>query len=703
MNEMKNKIELEKQELDRLHEQMRAQERQIEAQKETIMDLQGTIELLESQNHSLNETVDTMTNAFFWKISEPARALLDRVKWVMRPHTEKHLIRKGLHSLRVNGVRVTWRICFGGKYSQVAKQKLFTDQELAEQRARIFPKKIKFSIVVPLYNTPKRFLCEMIESVLAQTYSDWELCMVDGSDTKHPDIELTCRKYADRDDRIRYQKLEKNLGISGNTNACLEMAEGDYIALFDHDDLLHPAALHEVMRTICEQDADFVYTDEATFKSPNVHKIISAHFKPDYAVDNLRANNYICHLSVFKRSLLEKAGGFREKYDGSQDHDLILRLTAEAKTIAHIPMVLYYWRSHSQSVAQNIGAKLYAVNAGKNAVRDSLEQAGYHAVIESSRAFPTIYRLKYSLTEEPLVSILIPTKNHLDVLKKCLNSIFHNTTYPNYEIILVDNGSDEEKVVSYYEELTLSHPEVKVCHLDIPFNYSRLNNFAAEQATGKYYILMNNDVKVITPEWVEEMLMYAQREDVGAVGCMLYYPDNKIQHAGIILGMGPDRAAGHAFLELPKDSIGYMGRLCYAQNMSAVTAACMMVKASLYSEVGGFDESFLVAFNDVDFCLKIRKTGHLIVWTPFAELYHDESKSRGHEDSPEKLERFQSEAEQFRQRWEKELAAGDPYYSPNLSLDRPDFFPEYVLFQHDARCQHVDQLTNLKPIENAQR
>lgn len=695
-------MEMEKKELNWLQEQIQTQERQIEAQKETIRELQGNIELLEAQNRALNETVDTITNAFFWKISEPARSMLDKLKWVTRPRTEKHLIRKGMHSLRVNGLRVTWRICFGGKYSQVAKQKLFTEQELAEQRAHHFSREIKFSIVVPLYNTPERFLREMIESVLIQTYTDWELCMADGSDAEHPEVGRICQEYTDRDKRIRYQKLVKNLGISGNTNAGLKMAEGDYIGLFDHDDLLHPAALHEVMRAICEQNADFVYTDEATFKSPEVHKIISAHFKPDYALDNLRANNYICHFSVFKHSLLEKTGGFREKYDGSQDHDLILRLTAEAKTIAHIPMVLYYWRSHSQSVAQNIGAKLYAVNAGKNAVRDSVEQAGYHVVVESSRAFPTIYRLKYTLTEEPLVSILIPTKNHLDILKKCLNSIFQKTTYPNYEIILVDNGSDKEEVFSYYEELSLSHPEVKVCHLDIPFNYSRLNNFAAEQAEGKYYILLNNDVEVITPEWVEEMLMYTQREDVGAVGCMLYYPDNKIQHAGIVLGMGPDRAAGHAFLEVPKDSIGYMGRLCYAQNMSAVTAACMMVKASLYSEVGGFDESFLVAFNDVDFCLKIRKTGHLIVWTPYAELYHDESKSRGYEDSPEKRIRFQSELKQFRQRWEKELEAGDPYYSPNLSLDRPDFFPEYVLFQHDARCQYVNRLTNLNPIEYAQ-
>lgn len=702
MNETENGMKMEEQRFDRLQEQIRTQERQIEAQKETIMDLQGTIELLESQNHSLNETVDTITNAFFWKASAPARAALDQVKWVMRPHTKKHLIRKGLHSLRVYGVRVTWRICFGGKYSQVAKQKLFTDRELAEQKAHHFPRKIKFSIVVPLYNTPKRFLCEMIDSVIAQTYSDWELCMADGSDAEHPDVELICRKYAAGDSRIRYQKLDKNLGISGNTNACLKMAEGDYIALFDHDDLLHPAALHEVMRAICEQDADFIYTDEATFKSPNVHKIISAHFKPDFAIDNLRANNYICHLSVFKRSLLEKAGGFREEYDGSQDHDLLLRLTSEAKTIAHIPMVLYYWRSHPQSVAQNIGAKLYAVNAGKNAVRDSVEQSGYHAAVESSRAFPTIYRLKYALTEEPLVSILIPTKNHLDTLKKCLDSIFQKTTYPNYEIILVDNGSDEKEVFSYYDELALSHPEVKVCHLDIPFNYSRLNNFAAEQAAGKYYILLNNDVEVITPEWVEEMLMYAQREDVGAVGCMLYYPNNKIQHAGIILGMGPDRAAGHAFLEVPKDEIGYMGRLCYAQDMSAVTAACMMVKASLYSAVGGFDESFLVAFNDVDFCLKIQRTGHLIVWTPYAELYHDESKSRGYEDSPEKQARFQTELKQFRQRWKKELEAGDPYYSPNLSLDRPDFFPEYVLFQHDARCHHIERPADCNHSEQAQ-
>ena len=293
----------------------------------------------------------------------------------------------------------------------------------------------------------------MIQSVLDQTYADWELCMADGSDAAHGDVQKICRAYARKDPRIRYQKLEKNLGISGNTNACLEMATGDYIAIFDHDDLLHPAALHDVMRAICEQDADFIYTDEATFKSPNIQEIITAHYKPDFAIDNLRANNYICHLSVFSKEVLHRAGNFRSEYDGSQDHDMILRLTSCALRVVHIPRILYYWRSHPQSVALDINAKEYAIEAGKKAVRDSIASCGMIAEIESSRAFPTIYRLSYEIKACPKVSIIIPNKNNVEVLRRCINSILSVTTYSNYEVIIVDNGSNDEILQKYYQKL----------------------------------------------------------------------------------------------------------------------------------------------------------------------------------------------------------------------------------------------------------
>lgn len=632
------------------------------------------IQRLNAEICRLQGELNRMESSRSWRIT----ALLRKTTTALRFNRYTGLILKGIRSLRQYGIRVTWakvknKIRYARMFGRLHKRPLYTKAELEAQRKEVFPRSIKISILVPLYNTPEKFLREMIQSVLDQTYANWELCLADGSDAQHENVGQICLEYARKDHRICYQKLEKNMGISGNTNACIEMATGDYIALFDHDDHLHPAALHDVMKEICEKNADFVYTDEATFESPGIKRIISVHHKPDYAIDNLRANNYICHLNVFKRELLEKTGGgFRSEYDGSQDHDLMLRLTAEAECIVHIPKVLYYWRSHPQSVAQDISAKTYAITAGKNAVRDSIKNYGYDAIVESSRAFPTIYRIKYNLKDTPKVSIIIPNKNNVAALRRCVESIFTKSTYQNYEIIIVDNASDDTKTLAYYNVLK-KDSRIKVCHFDNAFNFSQMNNFAVKQATGQYYVFLNNDTEVITPEWIEELLMYVQREDVAAAGAKLYFPNDTIQHAGIILGLGQDRIAGHQFYRCGKWEIGYMGRLCYAQNMSAVTAACMMVKASVFHEIGEFDEGFAVAYNDVDLCMRIRQAGYLIVWTPYAELYHYESKSRGAEDTPEKQKRFQGEIERFQRRWAKELAAGDPYYNPNFTLDCEDF------------------------------
>lgn len=632
---------------------------------------------LRRQLAELQNAYNVISNAFFWKITKPFRVILDIIKRPLRKIAFFRLINKGIRCLRENGLKYTWRkvknkLKNRQEYAEIAKKPLFTEQELEAQRKHIFPKQIKFSIVVPLFNTPEKFLREMIQSVIDQTYSNWELCMADGSDTEHNNVEKICRKYVKKDSRIKYKKLDKNLGISGNTNACLDMATGDYIGLFDHDDLLHPATLHEVMKAICEQDADFIYTDEATFESPDVKKIITAHFKPDFAIDNLRANNYICHFSVFNKKILDKIGGFRSGYDGSQDHDFILRATEYAQCIVHIPEILYFWRSHPNSVAADINSKTYAIEAGKRAVTDHIKRCGMTAVVESSRAFPTIYRIKYDLSDTPLVSILIPNKNHVDDLKRCIDSILKITSYDNYEIIVIDNQSTDSELQSYYEHIS-SYPNINVLTWNHPFNFSAINNFGVEYANGKYLILLNNDTEVISPNWIEEMLMYAQRDDVGAVGAKLYYEDGTIQHAGVILGLGRHRAAGHVFSRTAKENLGYMGRLCYAQDYSAVTAACMMVRKDIWEKVNGMDESFAVAFNDVDLCMRIRKAGYLIVWTPYAELYHYESKSRGLEDTPEKKKRFEGEVRRFQERWKKELEAGDPYYNPNLTLDREDF------------------------------
>jgi len=551
----------------------------------------------------------------------------------------------------------------------------FPDPEEAErQRQFVFSKDIKFSILVPLYNTPKSFLTEMIDSVTAQTYENWELCLADGSDREHDYVGQICLEYVKKDSRILYRKLEENKGISGNTNECLKMAGGDYIGLFDHDDVLHPSALYEYMKRICDEDADYVYCDEATFKgNKTIDHMITMHFKPDFAIDNLRANNYICHFSVFDRKLLEGMEVFRPQFDGSQDHDMILRLTARAKHVAHVPKLLYYWRSHKESVAANIGAKTYAIEAARGAIADHLTTCGFRNFeISSTRAFVTIFRIKYEIAGNPKISILIPNKDHAQDLSRCVESVLKQSTYDNYEIIIIENNSETEEIQNYYRSLE-KYKNIRIVRYEGEFNYSKINNFGASFAAGEYLLLLNNDTEVISIDWMEELLMYAQREDVGAVGAKLYFADKRIQHAGIVIGLGAHRTAGHTHYRIPKANVGYMGRLCYAQDVSAVTGACLMVKKVLYDELGGLDESFAVALNDVDFCLRLREKGLLNVWNPYCELYHYESASRGADDQGDKAKRYEEESARFRERWKKQLEKGDPYFNPNFSLDKSNY------------------------------
>ena len=605
-----------------------------------------------------------------WKMTKPLRASLDWIKKILKSNRVTYLICKGIKSVLRDGPVCTWgRV--KRKIQDARKLKgrnLINEKELAMQRQQGFPRQIKFSILVPLYNTPEDFLKEMIESVQAQTYSDWELCLADGSDAAHPQVERIVMQFRQRDNRIKYRKLEKNFGISGNTNACIEMAAGDYIALFDHDDLLHPSVLYENMKAICEQGADFIYTDELTFQG-TTKNITVAHFKPDFAIDNLRANNYICHFTVFQKSLLDKTGLFRSECDGSQDFDMVLRLTEQAQKIVHIPKPLYFWRSHAQSVASSVGAKPYVIQAAKKAIGDHLDRMGLKGEVLDS-VVPSMYRLKYEINGRPLVSILIPNKDHVSDLRKCIVSIQEKSSYPNYEIIVIENNSVEEKTFQYYQILERK-PNIRVVQWNGKFNYSAINNFGYTFAKGDYILLLNNDTEVISSDWIQEMLMYAQRSDVGAVGAKLYYPDGTIQHGGVVLGVGG--VAAHLHGNRPKEDVGYMGRLIYAQDLTAVTAACMMIPRKVWEQTKGLDESFEVAFNDVDFCMRIRQLGYLIVFTPFAELYHYESKSRKADDTPEKRARFVGEVERFQARWAKELEAGDPYYNPNFSPNDANF------------------------------
>lgn len=640
-----------------------------EQEKARAASLAGRLADARNEADVLQFQLDRIKNNPLWKASKPLRQAMH---WVLRNYRRVR---------NLGGPKGIARK-LGQKKREAAAKKLHgtasfpSPEEAARQKNTLFPRMVKISILVPLYNTPLPFLDEMIGSVLAQTYQNWELCLADGSDHEHDEVEARCRAYMEREPRIVYRRLEKNEGISGNTNRCYEMATGEYIGLFDHDDVLHPAALYEYVKVINERDADYIYCDETTFKGSSIDNMITLHFKPDFAPDNLRANNYICHFSVFSRKLLEGTELFRSGFDGSQDHDMILRLTARAKNVVHVPKLLYYWRSHKASTASDISAKPYAIAAAKGAVADHLTRCGFkNFEIKSTRAFDTIFEIKYEILSEDKISILIPNRDHIDDLRRCIDSIRERTTYDNYEILVIENGSEEKATFAYYDTLAGQENITVVTYTEKgPFNYARINNFGAQFATGKYLLLLNNDTQVISMNWLENMLMYAQRPDVGAVGAKLYYGDRTIQHAGVVIGLGAHRTAGHIHYKINYDNLGYMGKLCYAQDVSAVTGACLMVKKNLYDELGGLDESFAVALNDVDFCLRLRGKGCLNVFTPFAELYHFESASRGIDTADEeKARRYEEESAHFRERWKAVLEAGDPYYNPNFSLDYSDY------------------------------
>lgn len=638
---------------------------------------------LEDANGDLQFKIDRIKNNPLWKASKPARDVMHAA------------IRQADRLKNCGGVRGFFAKVDYKKREKAAMKQFGTDsfpskEEAQKERDTVFAYMPQISILVPLYNTDKTMLKEMIDSVLYQTYENWQLCLADGSDAAHAYVEEVCQEYIKAEGdraRIAYRRLERNEGISGNTNQCYTMATGEYIGLFDHDDILHPSVLFEYVKAINEQGADYLYCDETTFQSGDINHMLTMHFKPDYAPDNLRANNYICHFSVFKRTLLEGTELFRSKFDGSQDHDMILRLTDRAQKVVHIPRLLYYWRCHPASVASNIGAKTYCIDAARGAVAEHLRSHGFdHFKITSTRAFETIFKIRYEIIGNPKISIVIANKDHAEDLRRCISSIYEKSTYDNWEIIVVENNSTEESIWAYYKELTGADVKenldvrstdgrvrIVTYRTDGSFNYSAVNNFGVKAAEGEYILLLNNDTEVITVNWLEELLMYAQRQDVGAVGAKLYYPDKTIQHAGVVLGLGAHRTAGHSHYKQPKANLGYMGRLCYAQNVSAVTGACLMVRKALFEEVGGLEEGFAISLNDVDFCLKLREKGYLNVFTPFAECFHYESVSRGLDDKGEKAERYNRESELFRTKWKKLLDAGDPYYNPNFSLDRSDF------------------------------
>lgn len=555
-----------------------------------------------------------------------------------------------------------------GNYEDFLKKYGVKEEELARQRQEVFENGPCFSIAVPLYQTKEKYLREMIESVQAQTYTNWELCLADGSGREHS-LQPVVGEYIAKDKRIKYCLLDSNEGIAGNTNEALKMADGDFVVLTDHDDLLSPEALYQCAKAVQkEPQTDVIYSDEDKVDMSG-KKFFEPHFKSDYNIDLLCTMNYICHLFVVRKDVMERAGLFESCYDGAQDHDFILRCTEKAEHIVHIPKVLYHWRCHAQSTSENPESKLYAFENGCKAVKAHYDRIGIPAEVEQG-PFYGMYRTHYLWKEQPLVSILIPNKDHAADLKKCMDSIEEKSTYRNFEFIIVENNSTEEETFAYYKEIE-KRDNVRVLYYKEDFNYSRINNFGAKEANGEYVLLLNNDTEMIEPDSIKEMLDVCMRPDVGIVGAKLLYEDNTIQHAGVIIGFGG--VAGHAFIGQDRDDNGYFSRIISVQNLSAVTAACLMVRRSVFDEVEGLNEEFKVAFNDIDFCLKVRKAGYLVVYNPYAQFYHYESKSRGQEDSADKVARFQQEIGLFGERWGELLEHGDPYYNPNLTLDKADF------------------------------
>lgn len=537
---------------------------------------------------------------------------------------------------------------------------------LRRQKHASFAQKPLISIVIPLYCTPLPYLKELIESVRRQSYENWQLCLADGSpDDKAKEF---LEKHYGREKRIVYQKLKENGGISANTNAAAELAKGEYLMFCDHDDTLEPDALYEIVKAINDTDADVVYTDEDKVSMDGQH-YFDPNFKPDFNLFRLRENNYICHIFVVRKSLTDETGMLRSEFDGAQDFDFILRCCEKAKKITHIPKVLYHWRCHMDSTAADPSSKAYAYEAGRKAIREHYQRMGIDAKVDMTER-PGWYRSHIKVQGNPMVSIIIPNKDHTDDLELCLFSMSRKSTYRNYEVLIVENNSEKEETFEYYKKLPERYPKVRVLTWEKEFNYSAINNFAAKEAQGEYLLFLNNDVEILTPDWIEEMLQNCQQENVAAVGVKLYYPDDTIQHAGVVLGLGG--IAGHIMCRASREDPGYFGRMISVQEISAVTAACMMVKKSEFDSVKGFDETFQVAFNDIDLCMKFRAAGKKIVFTPYAELYHYESKSRGLEDTPEKQFRFDKEVKRFQEKWAQQLEMGDPYYSPNLSVTEGD-------------------------------
>ena len=540
--------------------------------------------------------------------------------------------------------------------------------DLVNQKNCKFECTPKISVVVPMYNTPEMFFKELIDSLKNQTYSNWELCLADGSEAKNEELE----KYYKDEKRIKYKFLNSNKGISENTNEAINLATGDFIGFLDHDDLLSQDSLYEIVKTINDnKNVDFIYSDED--KIDQNGERFEPYFKPDFSPETLECNNYITHFVVVKRELIDKVGLLNSELNGAQDFDFVLRATEKANKVVHISKILYHWRVHRDSTANIADAKPYAYEAGIRVVEEHLKRIDRKGIVENGQDVPGIYKIKYEILGSPKVSILIPNKDNINLLKKCVDSILKLSTYKNYEIVIIENNSERNETFEYYEKI-VENKKIKVLRYKDTkeFNYSALINFGVKNVDGEYVLQLNNDTVILTPDWLELMIGYAQNKEIGAIGGRLYYDDKTIQHAGIIIGLSG--IAGNMLVNLPYGKHAYFGREAATRNVSAVTGACLFCRKELYEEVGYMDENlFKVAFNDVDFCLKLMEKGYRNIYNPYVELIHYESKSRGYEYTKEQEERFNKEANNFKQKWKTFLEKGDPYYNKNFTRNTCNF------------------------------
>jgi GT2 family glycosyltransferase len=543
-----------------------------------------------------------------------------------------------------------------------------TDLERLRQMSETLPRRVTISVIMGTFDTPEQFLREAIESVRAQVYPYWELCIADDASTKSHVREIL-EAYTSLDSRIKVFYRNENGHIARASNSALALASGEFVGFLDHDDTLSPDALFEVVMAINRfPDVDMLYSDED--KIDEAGNFCEPHFKPDWSPDSFLSRMYTCHFGVYRRSLIESLGGFRTEFSGSQDYDLVLRLTERTDKIYHIPRLLYHWRRHSESTAVEGKAKPYAFAAAIQALNEALDRRNEPGIARERADHPGIYVVRYDIHEPRRVSVIIPTRDQSQYLDRCLESLFAKTSYKDLEIIIVDNGSREKATEDVLRRWTRRDTRIRVLPYDVPFNYSKINNYAVAQSTGNYLLLLNNDTEALSDGWIEAMVEQAQRPSIGAVGAILLYPDNTIQHAGVVIGMLG--LAGHAHKNFPADHPGYVGLLRAVHNYSAVTGACLMTRRSVFDEVGGLDEKLAIAFNDVDLCLKMCEAGYRNVLLPHVRLYHYESKSRGTEDTPEKLARFKREINLMRLRW-RTYIEHDPCYNPNLTLTTEAF------------------------------